>query len=63
MKPNFLKRLWCFLTFGCDMQPKNFMTQSELKMLFLMEDDFDKILKFLKLEPYLECRKCGRVVK
>ena len=64
MKPNFLKRLWCFLT-GCDMQPKNFMTIEEFKAGFKNEDlgDLIDLVEFLHKEPYLQCSKCGRVVK
>lgn len=62
MKPNFLKRLWCLLTCGCDMQPKNFMTIEQFRR-YLQGKDLMELAKYLETEPYLECSKCGRVVK
>lgn len=63
MKSKFLKRLWCFLTCGCDMRPKNFITSEQFKEFFYKAVSYEEIANFLKTEPYLECKKCGRVVK
>ncbi len=63
MKPNFLKRLWCLITWNCDMHPKNFMTLEQFKQYFEKGANLEELAKYLETEPYLECSKCGRVVK
>jgi len=39
------------------------MTREQFMALFKREASLMELAKYLEIEPYFECSKCGRVVK